>query len=146
MMNIEFNSLKPVVYNLYILLLICTSCDFKEPKPPQVTFDIPSLIGKNIDQVRKVLGKSDDTSPDPSRPSVEAYTNHYHKNGQHLLIDFDPHTRKITRLSIHSDISYDKLEDVMKIGNLDSIETMNYIIEPGYSFLRSYNSIEVIIR
>ena len=141
-MSIEVTRLKPVKHFFYILLLICTSCDFKEPKPPQVTFDIPSLIGKNIDQVRNVLGKSED----PSRPNVEGYTNHYHKNGQHLLIDFDPHTRRIHRLSIHSDIPYDNLEDVMKIGNLDSIETMNYIIEPGYSFLRSYNSIEVLIR
>ncbi|MEX8547481.1 MAG: hypothetical protein V5804_07755 [Mucilaginibacter sp.] len=147
MMNIEFNSLKPVMYILYILLLICTSCDFKEPKPPQVTFDVPSLIGKNIDQVRKVLGKSDDTSPDPSRHSVDGYTNHYHKNGQHLLIDFDPHTRRIHRLSIHSDVPYDNLKDIMKVGNLDSIETMNYIIEPWKGFLGiSFSSIDVIIR
>jgi hypothetical protein len=96
--------------------------------------------------VRKVLGKSDDTSPDPSRPSVKSYTNWYHKKGQELLIDFDPHTRKITRFFIHPDVPYDNLEDVMKVGNLDSIETMNYRTEPRYSFLRSYSGIEVIIR
>lgn len=127
-------------------MLIGTGCTFEKQKPPQVTFDIPSLIGKNIDQVRKVLGKSDDTSPDPSDSSVKGYTNWYNKNGQELLIDFDPHTRKITRFYIHPDVPYDNLEDVMKVGNLDSIETMNYIIEPGYSFLRSYSSIKVIIR
>jgi len=144
MMNVEFNSLKSVKYIFYILLLIFTSCT--EQKPPQVTFDVPALIGKNIDQVRKVLGKSEDTSPDPSRASVKGYTNWYHKNGQALLIDFDPHTRKITRFYIHPAVPYDNLEDVMKVGNLDSIETMNYIIEPSYSFLRSYSGIEVIIR
>ncbi|WP_299288088.1 hypothetical protein, partial [uncultured Mucilaginibacter sp.] len=62
MMSIEVTRLKPVKHFFYILLLICTSCDFKKPKPPQVTFDIPSLIGKNIDQVRNVLGKSEDPS------------------------------------------------------------------------------------
>ncbi len=142
-MSVKFN-IKAVKNFLYIVLLFCASC--KEQKPPQVTFDIPSLIGKNIDQVRKVLGRSEDTSPDPSRPSVKGYTNHYHKNGQHLLIHFDPHTRKITRFYIHLYVPYDNLEDVMKVGNLDSIETMNYIIEPSYSFLRSYSGIEVIIR
>jgi hypothetical protein len=132
---------------LLILLLIGTGCTNSNQEPPEVTFDIPSLIGKNIDQVRKVLGKSEDTSPDPSRPSVKAYTNWYHKKGQKLLIDFDPHTRKITRFYIQPDVPYDNLEDVMKVGNLDSIETMNYLIEPRQGFLGiSYSGIEVIIR
>lgn len=139
--------LKSLKRLLLLMLVFTCGCTNSNQKPPQVTFDIPSLIGKNIDQVRKVLGKSDDTFPDPSRPSVKGYTNWYHKNGQELLIDFNPHTRKITRFYIHPDVPYDNLEDVMKVGNLDSIETMNYIIEPGYSFLgSSYRSIKVIIR
>jgi len=128
-MNIEFNSLKPVKYFLYIILLICASC--REPKPPQVTFDIPALIGKNIDEVRKVLGKPLENPPDPSKPKKEHFENLYDKEEQLLLIYFYPNTRKIESFHIVSSVGYDSVKTVLKIGNLDSMDTKDYWIEAG---------------
>ncbi len=131
-MSIKFNSLKPVKYILYILLLIFTSCT--EPKPPQVTFDVPALIGKNIDEIRKVLGKPLYDQIEPSNQKEETFENTFKKNGETLFVLFNPKTRRISQLCLIASEEYDKLEDVMKIGNLTLTNTDNYHIESFHPF------------
>jgi len=145
MMIVEFNRLKPIKIFLYILFLICTSC--KEQKPPQVTFDIPALIGKNIDEVRKVLGKPLENPPDPSQPQKKHFENLYDKEGQSLLIYFYPDTRKIESFHIVSSVGYDSVKTVLKIGNLDFKNTNDYWIEPGERyFTDTYNAVTIHLK
>ncbi|MVN20388.1 hypothetical protein [Mucilaginibacter arboris] len=145
MMNVEFNSLKPVKNFLYILLLICASC--KEPKPPQVTFDIPALIGKNIDEVRIVLGRPLENPPGPSKPQKRLFENNYDKEGQSLLIYFNPNNRKIESFHIVSSVGYDSVKTVLKIGNLDFKNTNDYWIEPGERyFTDTYNAVTIHLK
>lgn len=144
-MRIDFN-MKPAKNLFYIILLICTSC--KEPKPPQVTFDIPALIGKNIDEVRKVLGKPLENPPDPPLNSKKDYFyNIYVKNGQSLLILFNPNDRKIEDFHIVSSIGYDSVKTVLKIGNLEFKNTNNYWIEPGERYFNdTYNGVTIHLK
>lgn len=148
MINIEFNNLKPVMYILYILLLICTSCSFKEPKPPQVTFDVPALIGKNIDEIRKVLGKPLYDEIEPSNPKEETFENDFKKNGETLIVYFSPNSRRISELTLISSEEYDRLEDVMKIGNLTSKETDSYWVESFHPFAGTppFDGIKIHVR
>ncbi len=149
MMIVKFNRLKPVKHILYILLLICLSC--KEQKPPQVTFDVPALIGKNIDEVRKVLGKP--SSPianriEPSNPKEETFENTFEKNGEKLFVDFNTKSRRIFRLSIFPSEDYDNLKDIMKIGNLDAIKTQQYYLEGRHPILSNtaFSGIDIYIK
>lgn len=150
MMSIKFNSLKSVKHILYFLLLIFTRCT--EQKPPQVTFDIPAIIGKNIDEVRKVLGKP--SSPianriEPSNPKKETFSNDYEKNGVYISFDFNTKSRRISRITlISTDKEYDKIEDVMKIGNLTSTKTEYYDIESYHPFDSTppFRAIRIYIR
>lgn len=136
---------------LFILLVIGTVCSCKEPKPPQVTFDIPALIGKNIDEVRKVLGKP--YSPivnriEPSDPKEEYFSNDYDKNGVYISFYFNTKSRRISQITLISPEEYDKLEDVMKIGNLTSKETDSYWVESFHPFAGTppFNGIKIHVR
>lgn len=63
---------------LFFLLVIGTVFSCKEQKPPQVTFDVPALIGKNIDEVRKVLGKPLYDQIEPSNQKEGLFDNYFH--------------------------------------------------------------------
>lgn len=144
-MNIEFNSLKPIKYFFYILLLLFASC--KEPKPPQVIFDVPALIGKNIDEIRNVLGKPMYDEIEPSNQKEETFENDFEKNGEILTAYFNTKTRKISRLSIFPSEDYYSLKDIMKIGNLDAIETTQYYVEGRHPRLSSdFSGINIYIK
>lgn len=147
-MRVKFN-LKAVKNLLYILLVFCSSCS--EPKPPQVAFDIPVLIGKNIDEVRKVLGKP--SSPlanriEPSNPKEETFENDYEKNDVYISFIFNTKSRRISRITLISTINgYDRLEDVMKIGNLTLEETDSYWLEGRHAILSSdFSGIDIHIK
>ncbi len=145
MMILEFNSLKPFKYILYVLLLIFASCT--EQKPPQVTFDIPALIGKNIDEVRKVLGKPYASPSGPTDLKKEYYVVDYHKDGQILMIFYNVHDRKVGEFCIVSSVEYDNVKDLLKIGNLDSMETKDYWIETdGPFFSKTFKNIKLTFK
>jgi hypothetical protein len=136
---------------LFFLLVLGIISSCKEQKPPQVTFDVPALIGKNIDEIRKVLGKP--SSPlanriEPSNPKEETFENDFEKNGEVLTAYFNTKTRKISRLSIFPSEDYDNLEDIMRIGNLDAIKTQKYYIEGRHPILSNtdLSGIDIYIR
>lgn len=154
MMIVEFNSLKPVKYIFYILFLIFTSCSEPKPsqvtfpKPPQGTFDVPALIGKNIDEVRKVLGKPTESDPDPPRHKEKGnYSCFYDRDNQTLGISYNPYTRRIKSFQIVSSEEYDNVNDLLKLGNLHSMENLDYRIEIEHPiFTRNFRSITVILK
>lgn len=144
-MSFEFN-IKPVKSFLYILLLLFASCT--EPKPPQVTFDVPLLLGKNIDEVRKVLGKPTENDPEPPDPKEKgSYTSFYSKGGQALFIYYNPYTRKIKSFQIVSSEEYKNIDDLLKLGNLHFMENLDYRIEVSHPFFSNdFNSFIVILK
>lgn len=100
----------------------------QETKPAPV-FDIPVLVGKNIDEVRKVLGKPADADPEPTQEQIELgadeWYNGYKKDGVELTITFNPKTRKITDFFL----SGDNRNKLMEQGNLQNNQSAYRIEE-----------------
>lgn len=77
----------------------------RTPTPPlaqtaPVTFDVPSLIGKSIDETRRILGTPIDNYAEPTdlqlRMGVDEWNNTFAKDGEELLVTFDPRTRRVS--------------------------------------------------
>lgn len=93
------------------------------------SFDIPSLLGKNIDEVRQVLGTpldKDLTEPTAEQLKLGAdeWDNSYKKGDQELLVTFNPNTRKIVDFFL----SGDNKAKLIEAGNLKENDS-NYTIE-----------------
>lgn len=73
----------------------------------KVVFDVPALIGKDIDQIRKVLGKPSDKEIEPSKlqkkNNFNTWDNSFEKDGKTLLVTYNPKNRKVTDFFINSD-------------------------------------------
>ena len=104
-------------------------------KEPHVVFNVPQLIGKNIDEVRSELRVPDPESQGPFiEPPNSDDTDIYKIDSYKLIIDFDINSREVTLLMIvDQDGGFRKLGDLLKIGNLDSLST-NYKIKTDRSW------------
>ena len=96
---------------------------------PSYSFDIPSLLGKNIDEVRLVLGApldKDLTEPTAEQLKLGAdeWDNSYKKGDQELLVTFNPSTRKIVDFFL----SGDNKAKLIEAGNLKENDS-SYTIE-----------------
>jgi len=96
---------------------------------PSYSFDIPSLLGKNIDEVRIVLGTpldKDLTEPTAEQLKIGAdeWDNSYKKGDQELLVTFNPSTRKI----VDYFLSGDNRAKLIEAGNLKENDS-KYTIE-----------------
>lgn len=84
-----------------------TAPEAAQETKPAFVFDIPTLVGKNIDEVRKMLGQPLDTYPEPNQQQIELGTdqwdNGYKKDSVELIVTFDPKTRKITDFFLSGD-------------------------------------------
>ncbi|MBN1588015.1 MAG: hypothetical protein JW888_00705 [Pirellulales bacterium] len=91
-------------------------------------YDVPSLIGKTIDEIRSTLGKPLDSEIEPSElqldTGVDQWENVFEKNGCQLLVTFDPRTRKVVDFFLEGN----KQESVLRIGQL-SADATDYRIE-----------------
>lgn len=97
---------------------------------PSYIFDIPALLGKNMDEIRKMFGQPLDK--DMAEPTAEQskggsgeWDNSYKKDGQELLITFNFKTRKV----IDYFLSGDDKTKLLKAGNLNENDP-RYTIEP----------------
>lgn len=95
-------------------------------------FDIPALLGKNIDEIRKILGQPLDnhmTEPTAEQSKLMGgsgeWDNPYKKDDQELLITFNFKTRKV----IDYFLSGDDKTKLLKVGNLKETDP-RYTIEP----------------
>jgi hypothetical protein len=96
---------------------------------PKFVFDVPSLVGKNIDEVRVVLGTPQDGSlTEPNKQQLELgvdeWDNTFKKDNQELLITFNPTSRVI----IDFFLSGDNKDKLLEVGNLKT-NSSNYKIE-----------------
>jgi hypothetical protein len=58
-------------------------------------FNIPALMGKSIDRVRRILGRPSDQSIEPTGDDDE-WNNLFTKHDYDLLVTFNPKTREVT--------------------------------------------------
>jgi hypothetical protein len=102
------------------------------------TFDVPSLVGKNIDEIRTVLGKPKDgelTEPNQAQLDlgVDEWDNTFEKNGKELLVTYKVKSRKVVDFFISTDDSSGKTKDethLLEMGNLkenDSRYTIKFV-------------------
>ncbi len=86
-------------------------------KQVKMIFDVPSLLGKNIDQIKTVLGKpTSDGEPTELQLSmgVDEWDKGFQKDGEELLVTYNPKTRKV----IDFFVSGTNKNDVLIVGNL----------------------------
>jgi hypothetical protein len=114
-----------------------TTTSIPEPKTttqvntptPSYSFDIPSLIGKNIDEIRQIFGSPVDTLTEPSAEQLKLGTdqwdNTFKKDDKELLVTFNP----VTRTIVDFFISGDNKDKLILVGNLKNSDT-KYVIEP----------------
>jgi hypothetical protein len=92
-----------------------------------ILIDVHSLIGKNIDQIREVLGPPLDEEHEPSELQLQTgfdeWSNIFQENGQELLVTFNPTDRQVVDFFLPGE----DLDLLMKNGNLKS--TFAYSIE-----------------
>jgi len=106
---------------------VSTIASPKEPAP--IIFDIPSLVGKSIDEIREILGKPQDKEPEPTelqlQIGIDEWSNVFSKDGQELVVTFNPRTRRVTDFFL---VGEDETI-LMQLGNLAK-GTPAYRIEP----------------
>jgi len=89
-------------------------------------FDVASLVGKNIDQIREILGSpKDGAQTEPTAQQKELGTtqwdNQWDKDNVNLLVTFDPNTRKVIDFFVafdDHDLTAAQQPDILAAGNL----------------------------
>jgi len=87
----------------------------------EYVFDVPSLVGKNIDEARSILGEPTDNDKEPtalqSQMGVDEWQNTFEKEGRMLLVTYNPSTRKITDFFLEKSDT-DTKDKLLEVGNL----------------------------
>ena len=130
---------------LIVVSMLWTSCGSNSAEPAstnnqkatiKVIFDVSSLIGKNIDEIRKILGKPSDKEIEPTKLQMkmkfDSWDNSFEKDRHSLLVTFNPQNRQVVDFFIGttepsgctSDYS-----DLLQICNVTN-ENSKYSIEP----------------
>lgn len=128
---------------LFIPLLILIGCAQETPKS-RVYFDVPSLLGKNIDETRRILDFEEQV--DPVDDSITHWEDLYEINKHILLINYNPQTRKIDDISVIYPDGYPTKQEMLQIGNLNGdISNRCEIDSVRFSFSSEtrYNSVKV---
>jgi hypothetical protein len=115
-----------------------------KPTQPTYVFDIPSLLGKNIEELRQTLGepvdKQKDLTPQQLSLGGAVWWNEWDKDGYHLTAEFDANTRKVKNLFIDFKEGQDRKNPdlLLPVGNLNKkstsykIDPVKEIKNPGY--------------
>jgi hypothetical protein len=94
-----------------------------------VVFDIASLVGKPVDEIREILGKPQDKEPEPTELQLQIgfdeWSNVFTKDGQELLVTFNPRTRQVIDFFLAGENKIILIQQ----GNLVEA-TLAYTIEP----------------
>ena len=99
-------------------------------------FDVPSLIGKDIDEVKKILGKPTDKNPEPTKQQMkmnfDTWDNSFEKDGHTLLVTFNPQNREVTDFFIDTSDPSGATTDYSDLLALCNVTNDNpkYSIEP----------------
>ncbi|MCD6194678.1 hypothetical protein J7K05_00525 [bacterium] len=150
-----------------LLVLLVIALAFREEKPTKQTpsqlsqtkeqkvtyvFDIPSLVDKNIDEVRERLGAPTNSSLEPSSKQkalgIIEWSNTFSKNNAELVVTFNSATRQIIDFFIPTDNPSGMTNDtqhLLELGHLElnsdryQIEFVKAIKQPS-----SYTGVKII--
>ena len=110
-----------VIVSAFIIFLIVVVfiVNQKSVEPNmEFTYDIPALIGKNIDQADKELGMTIGSTPEPpsnhSEPGGTKWHRIYMEDKHALVVDFNAFTRKVISFVLEGD----NKEKLLEVGNL----------------------------
>ncbi|RPD47744.1 hypothetical protein DNI29_09885 [Hymenobacter sediminis] len=102
---------------------------------PPAAVDVPALMGRNIDQIRRVLGNPRETQdqkvgPEPTAEQMKAtkgedWINTFERNGVTIVATFNARNRKVRDLVL---IGTDE-DEILQKGNL-SLTASEYIVLP----------------
>lgn len=92
----------------------------------KTVFDVPLLVGKNVDEIMAIIGQPKENSLPTEEQSklTNEWSIEFGKDGQTLLIEYNLKTKVVKDLFI----SGDNKEDLLKIGNLKE-NADNYTLE-----------------
>lgn len=100
----------------------------------QTIFDIPSLIGKNIDEVEMILGKSKSLEPTQEQVTlISEWEKEFTKDNFTLLVTYDHKTRVIKDFfvsatdEIYESRDKDKMMSVTNTKNSDSKYSVEFV-------------------
>ena len=133
-------------FQLIAAIILLTSCGSSSSTEPTTTtipktdikavYDVPSLIGKNIDEIRRVLGKPSDKEIEPTKLQMkmkfDSWDNGFEKDGRTLLVTFNPQNRQIVDFFIETTDpsgSTSDYSDLLQICNVTN-DNPKYSIEP----------------
>lgn len=128
--------MKRLFFLLTVILLSCSQ--------PKVVYDIPPLIGKNIDEVVKIINEGKPYDFDTLYTSINKHFTH--SKGSYILdISYNNSTRKINKfLIVSQDESFRNYKDILRIGNLDSISKKYYVkTDMSFSYFNTYSNITI---
>ena len=102
-----------------VLIIIIVGAFFiSQKKDIPFTYDIPALIGKNIDQADKELPMAIGNTPEPPNNQSEQGGTKWHriymKDKHALIVDFNALTRKVISFVLDGD----NKEKTLEVGNL----------------------------
>lgn len=98
-------------------------------------FDVPALIGKNIDSIRTTLGNPKDNPMDLTgeqlKLGAKEWSNEWGKNGYSLTVTFNPTTRMVKDFFVGTNTSAEDKNPLLLVplANLDQ-SSKDYEIEP----------------
>ncbi|MEK7143047.1 MAG: hypothetical protein AAB785_02455 [Patescibacteria group bacterium] len=110
---------------------------------PKYIYDIPALIGKNIDEIRAILGEPVDkelTEPTQEQISLGAkeWDNTFKKDDFDLLVTFNISSRKIVDFFVDTSSKYPDKNKLMEVTNTKE-NANNYTIESVKELKNSSN-------
>lgn len=99
------------------------------------TLDMPALVGRNIDQIRRAMGPPSETKEqaigiEPTAEQMRAtkgedWINTFEKNGSTIVVTFNARTRKVLDMVLIGSNE----DELMRRGNL-SLTAPNYLVLP----------------
>jgi hypothetical protein len=136
--------MKKLIYYAVIVIAILYALSKCNQQPDVMTekssgtnlvFDVPSLLGKSIDDIRTVLGQPLDNNPEPTKQQMKMnfreWDNMFKRNGRQLLVTFNPQNRQVIDFFLDSNDqsgNFNDYNDVMKAANL-KIDAPDYSID-----------------
>ncbi len=124
---------------LFVIIVVAAACsgpsELTEQTQTQAVFDVPSLMGKNLDEVIAIMGKPNkfDTEPTVEQLSgAKEWDKTYEKEGYELLVTYDVKTRNIVDYFISaksdSEMSKKDMEKLLEVINAKQNDPQ-YLVE-----------------
>ena len=113
-------NMKRIISGVLLVACLTAGCGGSSPPEPS-TYDVPSLVGKDIGGVKAVLGPPEDDTEKIWPNGDDENNKEWNKNKKMLLVTFRKNTRKITDFFVGCDSSSGACGDkqhLLQIGNL----------------------------